>query len=386
LLPLKIATRFLKSGKGQTALIVFGIAIAVSVQIFVGLLIIGLQISLVNSTIGNQPQITIRPTGDTNTIKNWEIIVNQVRNVDGLDKISVVAAGNASVPNDNSILPILVQGFDFQSADRIYGISDSIYQGEQLKSLKQVLIGRSLEEELGVEIGDKLPILTPDGGVNLFEIAGFYDLGIESINKSWVITNLVAAQRLFGYRDRITGIIMTVDQDRLFDADKIAARIEEAVNNKDVEVTNWKDQNKDLLSGLEGQTISSSVIQGVVLASVVVAISSVLSITVLQKSRQLGILKAMGITDRDASLIFVFQGLLIGLIGATVGIALGLGLLYAFNTFTSSAEGTALIEIYIDYNFIIRSWVIAISSSTLAGLIPARRSLKLNPVDVIREG
>ena len=386
MLPLKIATRFLKSGKGQTALIVFGIAIAVSVQIFVGLLIIGLQISLVNSTIGNQPQITIRPTGDTNTIKNWEIIVNQVRNVDGLDKISVVAAGNASVPNDNSILPILVQGFDIQSADRIYGISDSIYQGEQLKSLKQVLIGRSLEEELGVEIGDKLPILTPDGGVNLFEIAGFYDLGIESINKSWVITNLVAAQRLFGYRDRITGIIMTVDQDRLFDADKIAARIEEAVNNKDVEVTNWKDQNKDLLSGLEGQTISSSVIQGVVLASVVVAISSVLSITVLQKSRQLGILKAMGITDRDASLIFVFQGLLIGLIGATVGIALGLGLLYAFNTFTSSAEGTALIEIYIDYNFIIRSWVIAISSSTLAGLIPARRSLKLNPVDVIREG
>ncbi|MDD4985082.1 MAG: FtsX-like permease family protein [Dehalococcoidales bacterium] len=386
MLPLKIATRFLKSGKGQTALIIFGIAIAVSVQIFVGLLIIGLQISLVNSTIGNQPQISIRPTGDTNTIKNWEIIVNQVRNVDGLDKISVTATGNASVPNDNSILPVLVQGFDFQSADRIYGISESIYQGEQLQSLKQVLIGRSLEEELEVEIGDKLPILAPDGGVNLFEVAGFYDLGIESINKSWVITNLVAAQRLFGYRDRVTEVIMTVDKDRLFDADKIAARIEEAVNNEDIEVTNWKDQNEELLSGLEGQTISSGVIQGVVLASVVVAISSVLSITVLQKSRQLGILKAMGITDRDASLIFVFQGLLIGLIGATAGIALGLGLLYAFNTFTSSAEGTALIEIYIDYNFIIRSWVIAISSSTLAGLIPARRSLKLNPVDVIREG
>ncbi|MDD5590367.1 MAG: FtsX-like permease family protein [Dehalococcoidales bacterium] len=386
MLPLKIATRFLKSGKGQTALIVFGIAIAVSVQIFVGLLIIGLQLSLVNSTIGNQPQITIRPAGDNNTIKNWEIIVNQVRNVDGLDKISVTAAGNASVPDDNGILPILVQGFDFQSADRIYGISESIYQGKQIQSLKQVLIGRSLEEELEVEIGDKLPILTPDGGVNLFEIAGFYDLGIESINRSWVITNLVAAQRLFGYRDRVTEIIMTVDQDRLFDADRIAARIQQAVNSEDIEVTNWKDQNEELLSGLEGQSISSGVIQGVVLASVVVAISSVLSITVLQKSRQLGILKAMGITDRDASLIFVFQGLLIGLIGATVGIAMGLGLLYAFNTFTSSAEGTALIEIYIDYNFIIRSWVIAISSSTLAGLIPARRSLKLNPVDVIREG
>ncbi|MFC1957104.1 ABC transporter permease, partial [Chloroflexota bacterium] len=289
------------------------------------------------------------------------------------------------VPDENSTLPILVQGFD-QSADQIYGISNSIYQGEQLKSLKQVLIGRDLAEKLDVGIGDKLPILVPEGGVNIFEISGLYDLGIGSINKSWVIANLVTSQRLFGYGDRVTEIIMTVDKDKLFDADKIAASIEGVVRNEDIEVTNWKDQNEELLSGLEGQTISSGVIQGVVLASVVVAISSVLSITVLQKSRQLGILKAMGIVDRDASLIFVFQGLLIGLIGAVVGVALGLGLLYAFNTFTASPDGTALIDIYIDYNFIIRSWLIAVSSSTLAGLIPARRSLKLNPAEVIREG
>jgi len=386
MLPLRIATRFLKSGKGQTILIVFGIAIAVSVQIFVGLLIIGLQISLINSTIGNQPQITIRPAGDTTTIKNWEIIISQIQGVEGLDEISVTATGNALVPDANSTLPILMQGFDFQSADRIYGISESIYQGEPPKSRKQVMIGRNLEEELDVDIGDKLPVLIPDGGVYVFEISGFYDLGIESINKSWVIADLITAQRLFGYGNRITEIIMTIDQERLFDADKIASKIEQVINDVDIEVTNWKDQNEELLSGLEGQSISSGVIQGVVLASVVVAISSVLSITVLQKSRQLGILKAMGIVDRDASLIFVFQGLLIGLIGAVIGVALGLGLLYAFSTFTASPGGEPLIELYIDYNFIIRSWLIAVSSSTLAGLIPARRSLKLNPVDVIREG
>ena len=174
MLPLRIAIRFLKSGKGQTVLIIFGIAIAVSVQIFVGLLIIGLQISLVNSTIGNQPQITIRSAGDTNTIKNWGIILNQVQNVEGLDQISVTATGNALVPNDNSTLPILVQGFEFQSADKIYGISEAIYQGEPAKARKQVLIGRDLEEELDVDIGDKLPVLTPDGGV---KIMGYCQLG-----------------------------------------------------------------------------------------------------------------------------------------------------------------------------------------------------------------
>jgi lipoprotein-releasing system permease protein len=386
MLPLKIATRFLKSGKGQTALIMFGIAIAVSVQVFVGLLIIGLQTSLINSTIGNQPQITIRSSEDTSTIKNWKVITYQIQDVDGLDVISVAATGNALVPKDNSTLPIIIQGFDFETADRIYNISDSIYLGEPIRSRKQVMIGRNLEEDLDTDIGDKLPVLIPDGGVNIFEISGFYDLGIESINKSWVIADLDTCQRLFGYGDRVTEIIMTVDQDRLFDADKIDNEIEGMLHSEDLEVTNWKEQNEELLSGLEGQSISSGVIQGVVLASVVVAISSVLSITVLQKSRQLGILKAIGITDRDASLIFVFQGFLIGLVGTFVGIALGLGLLYAFNSFTASPEGAPLIDLYIDYGFILRSWVIAVTSSTLAGLIPARRSLRLNPVDVIREG
>ena len=384
--PLRIAVRFLKSGKGQTALIIFGIAIAVSVQIFVGLLIIGLQINLINSTIGNQPQITIIPAGDSNSIRDWDTTIFQIQNIDGLDKISILASGNALVPKENITSPIIVQGFDLQSADPIYGISDSIYRGELPKSRKQVMIGRDLAEELDTDIGEKLPVIIADGADYVFEISGLYDLGIESINKSWVIANLVTAQGLFDYGNRITAIIMTVEQESLFDADQIASRIRKAVSNKDIEVTNWKEQNEELLSGLEGQSISSGVIQGVVLASVVVAISSVLSITVLQKSRQLGILKAMGIGDRDASLIFVFQGLLIGLIGAVIGVAFGLGLLYAFTTFTAEPSGEPLIELYIDYGFIIRSWVIAVSSSTLAGLIPARRSLKLNPVDVIREG
>ena len=354
--PLRIAVRFLKSGKGQTALIIFGIAIAVSVQIFVGLLIIGLQINLINSTIGNQPQITIIPAGDSNSIRDWDTTIFQIQNIDGLDKISILASGNALVPKENITSPIIVQGFDLQSADPIYGISDSIYRGELPRSRKQVMIGRDLAEELDTDIGEKLPVIIADGADYVFEISGLYDLGIESINKSWVIANLVTAQGLFDYGNRITAIIMTVEQESLFDADQIASRIRKAVSNKDIEVTNWKEQNEELLSGLEGQTISSGVIQGVVLASVVVAISSVLSITVLQKSRQLGILKAMGIGDRDASLIFVFQGLLIGLIGAVIGVAFGLGLLYAFTTFTAEPSGEPLIELYIDYGFIIRSW------------------------------
>ena len=158
------------------------------------------------------------------------------------------------------------------------------------------------------------------------------------------------------------------------------------LNDPAIKIENWKELNAELLSGLEGQRVSSIMIQAVIILSVVIAIASVLAISVLQKSRQIGILKAMGIKDSAASMIFIYEGFLIGIIGSIAGIALGLGLLYSFNIFATRPDGTKLFDLYIENGFIIRSWIIALLASTFAGIIPARRSLRLNPVDVIREG
>ena len=127
-------------------------------------------------------------------------------------------------------------------------------------------------------------------------------------------------------------------------------------------------------------------IQIFIIVSVVIAISAILAITVFQKSRQLGILKAMGIKDLSASLIFIFEGLIIGIIGSIIGVILGLGLLYGFNIGTSQSGSEALIDLYIDFKFILLSWGIAVLAAVIAALIPARRSLRLNPIEVIREG
>jgi len=384
MLSFRVAIRFFKSGRTQTLLIVIGIAIAISIQIFVGLLIGSLQKSLVDRTIGNSPHITISSATDIATIRDWERLVDKIEPLGDTKAISASASANAFVRDEDTDLPILVRGFDFENADRIYNIRSSIYEGRPYGSQREVLVGRDLRDELEVDIGDKLAILLPNGTVNTLTISGFYDLGVASINKSWVIANLKTAQRLFGFGRRITSIEMAVDE--VFEADMIAYEIQQVLNDKNIKIENWKELNEELLSGLEGQRISSTVIQAVVILSVVIAIASVLAISVLQKSRQIGILKAMGIKDLAVSLIFLYQGFLIGLIGSILGITLGIGLLYAFNTFTANPEGTALIDLYIDYNFVLRSWVIVLLASTLAGVIPARKSLQLNPIDVIREG
>ena len=384
MLPLKIAIRFLCSGKTQTILIVVGIAVAISIQIFVGLLIDSLQISLLDSTIGRSPQIIITSATDTETIRDWRTIVTKVKGLSSTRVVTPVASANAFVKTEEKELPVVIKGFDLTDADRIYKISGAVYRGALFSSAREVLIGKELNAEMGLTPGDRIGILLPDGSEFIFTVAGFYDLGAASINKTWIIADLKSVQQLFKLNGRVNAIeIATPD---VFSADTVADEIRTYLNDPAIKIENWKELNAELLSGLEGQRVSSIMIQAVIILSVVIAIASVLAISVLQKSRQIGILKAMGIKDSAASMIFIYEGFLIGIIGSIAGIALGLGLLYSFNIFATRPDGTKLFDLYIENGFIIRSWIIALLASTFAGIIPARRSLRLNPVDVIREG
>jgi lipoprotein-releasing system permease protein len=384
MLPLKLAIRFLKSGRGQTILVILGIAIAISAQIFVGLLITSLQKTLIDRTMGQSPHITIKSTTDVGTIKNWELIVSCIKETGLARVVSVCDSGNAIVEKDKKNSPALIRGFDPETSDKIYDINNSIYEGRWDTSSRSALIGKDLKEELNYKLGDDIFIRTPNGSTSIYKVSGFFDFGVSAVNKTWIIVNFSAAKDLFGFGDRITSIEITVDD--LFQADIIAGQLKSEIQNNDVKLENWKDQNQQLLSGLQGESISSLMIQIFIIVSVVIAIASILAITVFQKSRQIGILKAMGIKDRTASSIFIIEGFLLGLTGSLIGVALGLGLLYSFSIFTTRPGTPAIIDLYIDYKFIALSWGIAIASSVLAGLIPARRSLRLNPIDVIREG
>jgi len=380
---LKIALRFLKSGRAQTVLIVVGIAIALSVQVFVGALIGSLQSSLIDRTVGHSPQVTVLSARDNNvTIEGWSDMVTRIQQVGGVRAVAVSASSNAFVEKGGKVAPALVRGFDLTQADKIYGILDAIYSGTPPPAADGCLIGKELSQDLNVGVADNLTIATAFGTRTNLTISGLFDLGVASLNQGWILTRLDTAQGIFQFQDRVTAIEVGVTD--VFKADAVAADITLALSNPAVKVQNWKDQNRELLSGLQAQSISSNMIQAFILVSVVITIASVLSITVLQKSRQIGILKAMGIKDRAASLIFLYEGVLLGLGGAVLGILLGAGLATAFSTFTKGAGGGSLVQISLDTMFLLQSFVIALISSAVASVLPARRSSKLSPIDVIR--
>jgi len=384
-LAFKIALRFLKSGKGQTILIVLGISIGVAVQLFIGSLIQGLQINLVNTTIGSSSQVTITSTSEDKLIDNWDRTLYEASLFSpDVINVSVAADGPATIDYETDTAQVLIRGFNIQDSNEIYKIQEGIYAGRVPERKDEVAIGRELSLLAGIETGDRILVLNPGGGSARFDVTGLYDLGVSSINESWIITNLQTAQDFLGMGDKVSSVEMQVSE--VFEADIIGERIVYALSDKSLRVDNWKDQNQSLLSGLNGQSVSSYMIQVFVLVAVLLGISSVLAISVVQRSKQLGILKAMGIKDREASLIFVFQGLMLGILGAIMGVAFGFGLLYSFTKFAVNPDGSPVVPIYINYGFIALSGMFAVVSAMIASLIPARISSRLNPIEVIKNG
>lgn len=382
-LAFKIAWRFLTTSKGQTALIALGIAIGVSVQVFIGSLISGLQKSLLDTTIGSSSQVTVRAKDRSGRIADYEPLQAAIKQAEPLITfISPAADASGFVKKGSDTFPILMRGFDFEQAEGIYKLKEALMEGS-LPAQGGVMLGKDLVAEAGLKLGDTIEIVTPLGETRAVTVDGIYDLKVSSLNKSWVISGLPLVQSIFGYGNEITSLEMQVSD--VFAADTVSQNVAKRLP-AGLQAENWKDANASLLSGLNGQSISSLMIQVFVLISVVLGIASVLAISVLQKSRQLGILKAMGIKDKTASLIFLSQGFVLGTLGSILGVSLGLGLSVAFTKFALNPDGTPIIELFISPRFIAVSSLIAVASATVASLVPARRSSKLDPIEVIKNG
>ncbi|MGD9605045.1 MAG: ABC transporter permease [Bacilli bacterium] len=387
-LAFSIAVRFLKSGKLQTLFIILGIAVGVSVQVFIGSLISGLQKSLVDKTIGNSSQITISAPV-TEYITQYDQIIADIENADGIKAVSPALSINGFAINGTNTAPLLLRGFDSSNnyllPNTIYRFNEKLIEGRMPSSDDEIILGKDLKGLLNISLEEQIMVDIPQVDSQNVKVVGFFDFGVAAVNAGWGMTSLTMVQTLLNVPNQVNAIEMQIDDDRIFDAVSIAEAIAPSVPDN-LKLTNWIDNNQELLSGLQGQSISSTMIQVFVMISVVLGIASVLAIIVLQKSKQIGILKAMGIQNGDASFIFLFEGLILGLLGAIFGVMLGLGLSYSFVTFALKPDGTPVVPLYIDGQFIAVSAAIAVLAALGASIIPARKSSKLSVIEVIRNG
>ena len=399
---LKVALRFLKDGRGQTIFILLGIAVGVAVQVFLNTLISGLQVDLVNQTVGKSPHVwmvgqssyesVLDTRRDENyfrgnfeslsaSLNDWENITNVLENRSDLTAIVPVAEGSAFLIRTEEAVPVVIKGVNIASADGIYGISDSMVSGTAQTSGNQILIGSGIAADYNLEVGDIVTLTLPGVRTQDYTIGGIFTLG-GATDDAWVVMRLDQGQKFLGLGSDISKIEMQISD--VYEAETISADLKARFSGASVE--NWIENNASLLSALTSQSMSSLLIQVFVLFSITLGIASVLAVSVVQKSKQIGILKAMGTRDRQVSRVFLFQGAMMGILGSIFGAAMGVGLIRMFLWGTAMETGVPIFPLSIEWSRIGVIVLIVIASSTIAAVLPARRSLKLNPVEVIRNG
>jgi len=391
-----IALRFLIKGKGQTLLIVLGIAVGVAVQFFLSSLIGGLQLSLIDNTVGSAPHINILPADriakplsesgansdsrkvfyeERTEIYSWQQYVNDLKRDSRILYAAPTANGSGFIERGVSVVPVFVKGLTAADGLAIYKIKEKFVAGIPELASDSALLGKGIADRLTLAIGDKFYLRNNKGDQVFLRVGGIFDLGAAAGNELVVIA-MDMVRNFFA----IGGVsVIEVQVKDVFAAEEIAR--EYGRKYERVKLESWQEKNRELLTALRSQSASSDTIQFFVLVSISLGIASVLAIAAVQKQRQLGILKAMGTTNRSASKIFVIQGFLLGSVGSVLGVALGLLLAYAFLAGTGVVFGFE-----INTRTLLTPIVLALLASIFASTIPARRAAKLSPIEVIRNG
>jgi lipoprotein-releasing system permease protein len=399
-----IAWRFLKESRLQTILILLGIIIGVSVQIFLSSLISGLQRNLIEQTVGDSPHILLKAQENSPQsilqkgnqslvipiitaakkdayILSYQPLLKKLDTFPNLKIVSSLVEGSGFITKAEVSRPVVVKGIFLDRADGIYKIIQRVNNGKAVLGGTGVLIGRGLAEDLKIETGSIIEIRTSEGNSGVFAVNGIFDFENAAINSSWIFMDIFRSQALFDLNGAISRIEMQIDQ--VFQSENIAQKIKK--DNPDFLIETWQSNNRQLLSALQSQSASSYMIQFFVLLAVTLGIASVLAIAAVQKSREIGILKAMGTRTNSASRIFLIQGAVLGLSGSILGSLVGVGLIKMFQI-ASQSGGALSFSIQVEFRTAISLIVISTIASIGAALFPARKAASLVPIEVIRNG
>lgn len=392
-----LAVRFLREGRIQSALILVGIAVGVAVIVFLTALITGLQYNIIDRTLGTQAHIRVLSPDDVNrvlppatgvlqliletpraqrlrSINNWQQVRDALDVLPDVTAVSPVVSGPALARRGEAVESVALVGIDVARYTRILPLRKDIIAGQLRVGAGEAVIGSQLAHDLGVGVGDKLRLDAGQGSGSVVNIAGIFELGVRELDARYVYLDMKQTQSLLGLPGAATVIDVTVRD--IFAADLVAARIARLTGLK---AESWIETNGQLMNALKSQSLSTQMISFFVAVSVALGIASVLFVSVIQRTREVGILRAMGITRRQMLWVFLIQGGLFGLAGSLIGGLSGYGMVWLFNNL-----GPGLFFIPLNPMLLLAASLLATATGIIAAAIPARRAARMDPVQAIR--
>ncbi len=395
-----LALRFLHEGRMQSVLILTGVVGGVAVIIFLTQLINQLQGNIIDRVLSSQAHIVIRPSDEAalrqtttqataakiqprsqrlTSIDQWKSIAELAGNTDGIVAVSPVASGPAFARHNQASKSVSLIGMIPEQYLGVVKMQGYMVKGGFDVVGDQTIIGTELAKDLGVGMGDRIQLVADNGHSQTLNIVGLFDINNKDLNKRWVFTTLRVSQSLLDLQGGVSNIDLSVRD--LFSAKNLAEQLQAQT---DLKVESWMENNSGLLNALSNQTVTNNLIRVFIVIIVALGIASVLVVSVVQKQKEIGILRAMGARRGQVLRIFLYQGAIFGTLGSLIGSSLAMGLLTLFSKVYKAPDGSALFQAELDPNLVILATLVAMMVGMLAALMPARRAANMDPVQAIR--
>ncbi len=397
-----IALRYLRSRKRHrgisfnTAISIGGVALGVMALLVVLSVMSGFHEDLQKKILGVNAHLVI--LNYKGSIDDYGSIIKRLGDDRDILSASPFVLGQVMVSSGDKGQGVYIRGIDPSLESKTTEIANHLTEGSMDRlsgDLPGLIIGKELSSRLGLLINDKVNILSPTGEmgplgmipkIRTFRVAGIFEIGMFEFDSNLVIADLKATQDFFDMGNSVTGIEVRLRD--LYRADEVRERVQKLLGYPYF-AKDWMQMNRNLFSALKLEKFAMFVILVLIILVASFNIVSNLIMNVIEKEREIAILKAMGATNRGIMKIFMLQGFLIGLIGTVLGIAGGYGLSYVLNTYQ-------IIKLPPDiyylshlpvkmkvFDFVVVS-VSAILISFLSTIYPALQAAKLDPVEPLR--
>jgi lipoprotein-releasing system permease protein len=399
-----IALRYLRSKKRHrgisvnTLISVGGVAVGVMALLVVLSVMSGFHEDLQRKILGvNAHMVVLNLKG---TISGQEEIMRTLKNEKEIVSSSPFIMGQVMISSGKKAHGVFLRGIDSGTEIETTEIGKYMMQGSlsllgQKSDMPGIVLGRELASGIGALRGDTVTVLSPVGKigplgmlpkVRQFRVVGIFEVGMFEYDANLVLTDLSAAQEFFDMEKQITGIEIRLSD--FYKAPEIRARLQDTLSFP-LYVKDWMQMNKNLFSALKLEKFAMFVILILIILVASFNIISTLIMNVIEKRREIAILKTIGATDGGIMSVFMFQGLLIGFLGTFIGVSAGYLLCYLLNTYEiiklpADVYYLSHLPVKTKMSDFLAVSVSAILISFLATLYPAWQAAKVNPVEPLR--
>ncbi|WP_456402701.1 FtsX-like permease family protein [Persephonella sp.] len=342
---IKIAVRYLLSLKTKalsfmTVISLLGITVGVSALLITLSVMSGFLWGIKEKILETSPHIVIFKISGKFTEYN-EFPDIYLKGIDQIEAYQPFIYSQALASKDSTVVSVTVRGVPPEKDKKILGIDKKVIAGsyESINEDNKVLIGKDVALSLNVWLGDSITLTSPFGRktplgfipkVKKVYVGGIIDFGMYEYDSTYIGMNLKAAQNFFDMKDSVTGIQIEIKDP--YKADIVKAELEKKIHFPYI-IRSWTDLNKSLFQALQLEKLAMFLVLALIVLVASFNISSLLITKAREKRKDIGILKTVGADNRFILKIFLFQGLIIGLIGTILGLTIGLSVIYFSDTY-----------------------------------------------------